>query len=143
VLVTVLAAACGGEPLEPLDGLPHALATPSCGPADEAIVAIYLAAEPIESLQPAVPFVQVHIPASLSGLRAGQEWHVLDFPTRLTAWLYDDNGTTFRLADRGEVGISEASSSEITGYVDLRFQGGTRIRGRFEADWQPRELLCG
>lgn len=135
-------AGCDGTPVDPPTGLPHSLATPSCGPADEPIIAIYLAATPIESLQPPVPFLQVNFPASFSELRPGIEWRVSEGYSAGAAWLYEIADTPV-MATSGEVEVTDSSASAITGFVDLRFSDGSRIRGRFEARWQPREMRCG
>ena len=133
---------CEGTPVDPPKGLPHALATPSCGPADEPITAIYLAAVPIGLLQPPVPFLQVHFPVSFAELRAGLVWRVSEAYTAGAAWLYE-NANTPVMANSGEVGITKSRADVITGYVDFRFSNGSRIRGSFEARWQARELFCG
>ena len=133
---------CEGTPVDPPKGLPHSLATPSCGPADESITAIYLAATPIESLEPPVPFMRVHFPASFAELRAGLVWRVSESYSAGGAWFYESTETG-ATATQGEVGITESTADVITGYVDFRFSNGSRIRGSFEARWQAREVFCG
>jgi len=128
--------------VDPPSGLAHSLATPSCGPADEPFTAIYLAAVPIESLQPPVPYVQVHVPESFAGLRAGLKWTVGESFPGGSAWLYSSASSPVA-ANGGEVGITGASEDAVVGYVDLRFSNGSRIRGTFDARRQSRQLLCG
>jgi hypothetical protein len=134
--------ACESAPVEPPKGLPHALATSSCGPTDEPGVAIYLSAGPVEVLQPLVPFVRVHVPALEFSVRAGQVWRVGTSGSEATGWLYRRADEPI-IAYRGEIGFTETASSEVRGYVDLSFTNGTRIRGRFNAVWEPRPIVCG
>lgn len=146
--ITVLAllgllAACDENPTEPPEGFPHALATPSCGPVDQPLVAIYLAAAPIETPQPAAPFVQITVPGPLSELRAGQSWPMTEDYSGGTAWRFVGGINPPIVANQGDVSITEVSSTMIRGSVNLRFADGTRVRGTFDAVWQPRELFCG
>ena len=83
-----LLAACDESPTEPPEGFPHALATPACGPVDQPLVAIYLAAAPIETSQPAVPFVQITVPGPLAELRAGQTWEITEDYSEGPAWRF-------------------------------------------------------
>jgi hypothetical protein len=135
--------ACNDEgPLEPLSEFPFALATPSCGPTDAPIVAIYLATQSFEVSQPVAPYVQVHVPTSSSQLKAGDVFEVNELFTAANAWFHG-SGVETREADRGEIGVTAFSASTLSGYVDLEFNGGPRFRGTFVAAWQPRQLFCG
>jgi len=138
-----LLAACDKNPTEPPEGFPHALATPACGPVDQALVAIYLAATPIETSQPAVPFVQITVPGPLTELRAGQTWSITEDYSQGTAWRFYSGSNPPVTANQGDVSITQVSSTMIRGSVNLRFMDGTRIRGTYDAVWQPRQLFCG
>jgi hypothetical protein len=138
-----LLAACEQNPTEPPEGFPHALATPACGPVDQALVAIYLAAAPIESSQPAVPFVQITVPGPLTELRAGQNWSISEDYSQGTAWRFYGGTNAPITANQGDVAITEVSSTMIRGSVNLRFMDGSRIRGTFDAAWHPLVLFCG
>jgi hypothetical protein len=143
-LLACLIAACGDAsvPTEPVSGLEHAVATNSCGPADGPAVAIYLAAQPVESLQPVAPYVQVQIGESFTALAAGSVYQVSDFFMEANAWFHG-SGVEMKIANDGEVGVTTKSSTALTGYVDLRFPDGLRFRGTFSANWEPRQVLCG
>lgn len=142
-LLLCLAAACSDDsaPTEPVNGLPYAVATNSCGPADGAMVAIYLAAQPVESLQPVAPYVQVHIHGSFADLAAGSVFQVSDSFQDANAWFHGSG--VERTANGGEIGVTSRTSTAIAGYVDLRFPDGARLRGTFSANWTPTQLLCG
>jgi hypothetical protein len=47
------------------------------------------------------------------------------------------------LASHGEIGITAVDASDISGYVDLKFDDGTKLRGSFKARLTPRVMLCG
>ena len=139
-----LSAACGDEsvPTEPVPGLPNAVATNSCGPADGPAVAIYLAAQPVESLQPVAPYVQVNIQGSFNALGAGTVFRITESYQVASAWFHG-SGVEVKIANDGEVGVTTKSATGLAGYVDLRFPDGLRLRGRFSANWEPRQMLCG
>jgi len=128
-------------PLEPLRGLPYAVATPSCGPADGPAVLIYMASMPIESLQPVAPFVQVNIWRSITALDAGSVVPISESLSDAGAW-FRGSGIE-RTANGGEVGVTSKSATTVSGYIDLRFPDGFSLRGSFTATWTPRQMLCG
>ena len=142
IAVVWLFACSSDSPLEPLDGLPHALATNSCGPTDAPIVLVYLASQPVDLQQPVSPFLQVHIPVSFTELTRDAVFEVGESFHDANAWFYR-SGLETTTATRGEVGVSHVSAGAISGFVDLEFEDGTRLRGSFSASWQPRQLLCG
>lgn len=143
-LVTLLVGACHeNSPLEPLAALPHAAATPSCGPADGPATLIYLASSPVELLQPSVPFIQVFVPGRFTESTPREVFDVgEDFNEEASAWFHR-SGVELQSATRGVVGITAFRGNLLTGYVDLTFPDGVRMRGTFTASWQPREILCG
>ena len=135
--------ACSDEsPLAPLSQLPFAYATPSCGPADAAIVLVYLAAQPFELTQPVAPFVQVHFPSASSELKAGDVFEIGQHYMEANAWFHG-SGVETRQASGGEIGVTAFNANTLSGYVDLEFDGGPTFRGTFMATWQPRQMLCG
>lgn len=143
-LVIFLVAACNeNSPLEPLTALPHAAATQSCGPADGPATLIYLASTPVELLQPSVPFIQVFVPRRFTESTPGDVFVVgEDFNEEASAWFHR-SGVEMQSARRGEVGITALRGNQLTGYVDLVFPDGVRMRGSFTASWHSREILCG
>lgn len=142
-LLAALVSACSDNGvLEPVNGLTHVIATPSCGPADGPQVLIILAAEPFELPQPISAHVKVTVPVSYTSLEAGQVYDVSESFDDANAWRAEDLSTVFQAVD-GEVGITSVSANAIAGYIDLEFPHRSRIRGSFNATWQPRQLLCG
>ena len=142
LLVTSLIVACDeNAPLEPLAALAHASATPSCGPADGPATAIVLAST--AELPPVAPFIQVFVPRRFTESTPGDVFVVgEDFNEEASAWFHR-SGVEMQSARRGEVGITALRGDQLTGYVDLVFPDGTRMRGSFTASWQAREIFCG
>jgi len=141
-LCVCLAAACSDDssPLAPLQDFTYAMATPACGPADGPMVLIYLATSAFES-QPVAPFIQVHIPKSFDDVDAGAVFPVSESFSDANAW-FRGSGVE-RTANGGEVGVTSKSTMVLSGYIDLRFPDGYRLRGSFIAKWVPRQMLCG
>ena len=143
LIATIWLLACGSDsPLEPLEGLPHALATNSCGPADASVVLVYIASQAIELPQPVAPYLQVHIPVSFGELARGDVFEVGESLEDANVWFYR-SGLETRIATRGEVGVTHTDASAISGYVDLQFEDGATLRGSYTASWHPRQLFCG
>ena len=145
LMVATLIVACDDDtPLQPLSALPHATATPSCGPADGPATAIYLASTPVQLPQPDVPFIQVFVPRRFTeSTTEGVVFRIGEnFDEEASAWFHR-SGVELKSATSGEVGITAFTGNLLTGYVDLEFPDGVRVRGSFSASWQHREILCG
>ena len=147
VLVACLLMACSDDPspLEPLQDFTYALATNSCGPADGGITVVYMATSPFHSVPPSAPYLQVHLPKSLSAISNGSVFPVSESFADANVWFHGSG--IERTANRGEVGVTSTSSATIStlvhGYVDLGFTDGFRLRGTFIAAWLPRQIRCG
>ena len=143
-LITSLVIACDDDsPLEPLTALPHATAIPSCGPVDGPATLIYLASTPVELPQPSAPFIRVFVPRRFSESTPGEVFEIgEDFDEEANAWFYR-SGVETQSAARGEVGVTALRGNQLTGYVDLVFPDGARIRGSFTASWQDLVMFCG
>ena len=143
-LVTALVVACHeSSPLEPLTALPHAVAIPSCGPVDGPATLIYFASTPVELPEPSVPFIRVFVPRRFSESTPGEVFEIgEDFNEDANAWFYR-SGVETKSAERGEVGVTALRGNQLTGYVDLIFPDGVRMRGSFTASWQNLVMLCG
>ena len=124
----------------PPKGLEFAAATFTCGPTDGPAIAIYLAPEPIESLNPPLPYVRLHVNRSLDQA-AGESW----------ARVGTDEGGAWRhtpipeveFATVGGIRIDEVEADNtIRGRVDVDFPSG-RVVGEFRAEWFDRTVLCG
>lgn len=141
-LVASLVMACNDDsPLEPLTVLSHANASPSCGPADGPATLIFLAST--AELPPVAPFIQVFVPRRFTEGAPGAVFQIgEDFNEEASAWFHR-SGVEMQSARRGEVGITSLQANQLTGYVDLLFPDGTRMRGSFTASWQDFQILCG
>ena len=143
-MVTFVVAGCGDNaPLEPLAALPYAAAISSCGPADGPATTIYLASTSVQLPQPEVPFIQVFVPRRFAESSGGDVFRIGEnFNEEADAWFHR-SGVELKSATSGEVGITELRANRLTGYVDLEFPDGVRIRGSFNASWQDVAILCG
>ena len=143
-LLTALVIACNEDsPLEPLTSLPHALAIPSCGPVDGPATLIYFASTPVELPEPSVPFIRVFVPRRFNESTPGDVFEIgEDFDEEANAWFYR-SGVETQSAARGEVGITALRGNQLTGYVDLVFPDGARMRGSFSATFQNLVMFCG
>ncbi len=143
-MVMWAAVACNSRsPLEPLSALPYATAVPSCGPVDGPATLIYLASAPFELTDPSAPYIQVFVPRRFTEDARGDVFQIGDqFNEESNAWFYR-SGVETQSATRGEVGITSLRENVLTGYVDLIFPDGVRMRGSFIASWQNRATFCG
>jgi hypothetical protein len=115
----------------------------SCGPADGPATYIYLSSTPVELPQPVAPFIQLFVPKRFSESTAAEVFAIGDdFNVEASAWFHT-SGVEPRQATRGEVGITSLASNRLTGFVDLVFPNGVRIRGSFNAPWHDPQTLCG
>ena len=143
-MVMWAAVACrDGSPLEPLSALTYVTAIPSCGPADGPATVILLASAAFELPQPSAPYIQVFVPRRFTESSSGEVFEIGEnFDEEANAWFYR-SGVETQSATRGEVGITSLRENTLTGYVDLVFPDGVRMRGSFIASWQNRETFCG
>jgi len=123
-------------------GLTYAAATRACGPADGPAVAIYLASTPVESLEPAPPYLRIYLWQPLDRL-AGRSWVLTGGEPEGSAWLHS-SATDYEVATRGAVTVSRvAPDGTIEGSADLTFPSTGRIRTGFRAVWVEQAMLCG
>lgn len=129
---------CGGVSGPP-EGLSHALAMNTCGPADGAATSIYLAGEPIEGVEPSsFPYVRIAIWRGVTQL-ASCSYRV---DTDAAGW-YFTGPNTFEIALGGSVTVERVGAGyRIEGVSDLQFPS-RRVLGTFSANWVQLELLCG
>lgn len=147
-LLGVLPTACtSGDIPEPARslaarGLTYAAATRACGPADGPAVEIYLAPAPVESLEPAAPYVRIYVWQPLDGL-AGRSWILGGGEPEGSAWFHS-SATEYEVAARGTVTVNRVTSdSTVEGSADLTFANAGRVRGGFRAVWISNSVLCG
>ena len=141
-LVVAFAMACSSDSVSaPLRGFVYAAAVFQCGPADGPAVAIYLAPNPVGSIEPSAPFVRVYVPVQLDQL-TGHVWPI-STNTEAAAWFHP-NASTYEIAETGYMIVSSVDSeSTITGSVDLHFPDAGHIKSEFRATWVPSHTLCG
>jgi hypothetical protein len=143
-VILVVPLACNppsGVPAPPV-GLPHSAAAPGCGPADGPAIAIYLSATPLESLEPAAPYVRVDVWQSLEHLTE-RPWRVAG-DNRDAAALHYSTATDYIVATGGVVTVNTVRADKtIEGSVDLSFGSARRVRGGFRAVWISRPVVCG
>lgn len=142
-MLLALAVACqsDGAPRPP-DGLPHAAAVRSCGPADGPAVAIYLAPTPVTAVDPATPYVRLTVFQPLGQLEGGS-WRIAAGDDAAAGWYFralDD----FEAATGGRVTVTEVrSDTTVRGTMDVTFPTAGRVTGAFEAAWISASPLCG
>ncbi len=141
-LVVAFAMACSSDATSPLfRGFVYSAAAFQCGPADGPAVAIYLAPNPVGSIEPSAPFVRVYVPVQLDQLTA-HVWPIAS-NTEAGAWFHADAFSS-ELAESGYMIVSSVDSDNtITGSVDLHFPDAGHIRSQFRATWVPSHALCG
>jgi hypothetical protein len=123
-------------------GLAHAAATRACGPADGPAVAIYIASAPVESLEPAAPYVRIYVWQPLDRL-AERSWNLAGGEPEGSAW-FQSSATDFEVAVRGTVRVNRvAPDGTVEGSADVTFPSTGRVRGGFRAVWVPNAMLCG
>lgn len=141
-LVVAVAMACSSDTISaPLRGFVYAAAAAQCGPADGPAVAIYLAPNPVGSIEPSAPFVRVYVPVQLDQL-SSHVWPISK-NTEAAARFHPD-ATTVEFAEAGYVIVNSVDSDNtVAGSVDLLFPDSGHIKTAFIAKWRPNNILCG
>ncbi|HMF99756.1 MAG TPA: hypothetical protein VK560_00780 [Gemmatimonadaceae bacterium] len=119
----------------------HAAATFACGPADGPALAIYLAQDPITSLEPAGVFVRVYVSGTIDEIRGA----ILPISSNsiAAAWFHP-NANDYEIATSGYLMVGSGSAgSTLEGSVGLQFPRAGDIHGAFHAEWIPTNVLCG
>jgi hypothetical protein len=134
--------ACSSDGVSaPLRGFVYSAAVADCGPADGPAVAIYLAPNPVGSIEPTAPFVRVYVPVQLNQL-TGQVWSVEGINAMAAASFHAD-ASTYEAATTGYLSVtSVGSDNTVTGTVLLQFPSGRLIMTEFRAAWLPRNSFC-
>jgi len=142
-LVVAFAMACSSDAVSPqFRGFVYSAATATCGPADGPAVAIYLAPNPVGSIEPSTPFVRVYVPVQVDQLTA-HVWPVAGTNAEAGAWFHRD-ASTYELAETGYMIVTSVNSDNtVTGSIDIRFPDAGHIKTAFSAKWQPNIILCG
>jgi hypothetical protein len=142
-MAAVIAMGCNSDGISaPLRGLKYSAATATCGPTDGPAVAVYLAMNPIGSIDPTAPFVRVYVPVTLAELEERRVWPVSG-RTMATAQ-FRANESTYEYAATGLLTVTSVDSdSAVSGVVDLLFPKAGYIKTAFRATWIPMRGLCG
>lgn len=141
-LIAALVLACSSDGVTGLAGrFDHAAATFTCGPADGPALAIYLAPDPITSLEPAGVFVRVYVPGTIDQIRA-VTWPISS-NSDAAAWFHR-NANNYEIATSGYLMVGSGSAGgTLEGSVDLQFPIAGHLHGAFHAEWIPTNVLCG
>ena len=118
----------------------YAAATNDCGPADGPAVSIYLAAVPLQALQPPTPYVRLIVWQPVGRL-AGRSWSL--GAGEAAAVRAESNDAT-DWATSGNV-IVEAVDADNTvrGSAELWFPDATKLTVTYAAVWIPSTTFCG
>ena len=140
-LAAALVLACSSDTVVgPAGQFDHAVATFACGPADGPALAIYLAPDPITSLEPSGAYVRVYVPGTIDEIRG----KILGISTNseAAAWFHP-NANEFEIAERGYLIIRSGTAGEtLEGSVDIEFPSAGHFHGAFHADWMSTNVLC-
>lgn len=134
---------CEGDTLAaPPQGLEHSRASRTCGPADGAATAIYLAGAPVTALEPAAPYVRVDIWAGITQITQ-QDWSLTGAQAAGAA-SYFSSASTLEAATAGQLHIETVNAdSSIEGSITLQFPTAGAVAGGFRASWLSRAVNCG
>ncbi len=141
-LISALALACSSDGvLGPSGRFDHAAATFACGPADGPALAIYLAPDPITSLDPPGAFLRVYVPGTISQI-SGRVWPIAT-NSDAAAWFHPATNAS-EIATNGYLMVGSANADKtVDGSVDLQFPSAGHFHGSFHAGWIPSNVLCG
>ena len=141
-MVVAVTMACQSDGVSPLfRDFVYSAATRSCGPADGPATAIYLAPEPVGSIEPPKPFVRIYVAAAVEQL-SGHAWQLSVGSSEGAAWLHSLDGS-YETATSGYMIVSSVGSDRtVLGSVYLEFPDAGRVSGQFSATWIPGTVLC-
>ena len=141
-LIAALALACSSDGVVgPTGRFDHAAATFACGPADGPALAIYLAPDPITSLEPAGVFVRVYVSGTIDEIRGAML--PISTHSNAAAWFHT-NANDNEIATSGYLMVGSGSAGgTLEGSVNLQFPSAGRVHGAFHAEWIPTNVLCG
>ncbi|MFN0180058.1 MAG: hypothetical protein ACKVZ0_14755 [Gemmatimonadales bacterium] len=139
VVLAAIFTGCGAEPSNTTFGA--ALAQNSCGPADGPAVEIQLALAPATELS-ARPSLQVMIYRARADA-AGRSWQINTSFDSAAGSFCPATGDC-ESATSGTVRLDPTTSvNAVSGTVEARFPIKGIVRGRFQAEWRERNILCG
>src|ERR1700682_4850295 len=141
-LIAAFGLACASDGVFGVSGrFDHAAATFACGPADGPALAIYLAPDPITSLDPPGAFVRVYVPGTIDQV-SGRTWPIAA-NSDAAAW-FRSTSRSYEIATGGYLTVGPARADKtVDGSVDLQFPSEGHLHGSFHAGWIPSNVLCG
>jgi hypothetical protein len=141
-VVVLVAMACRSDGVtSPIRHFEYSAATFSCGPADGPATAIYLAAEPVGSIEPATPFVRIYVTVAVDQL-SGHVWQLSDGSAEGAAWFHSLDASS-EIATSGYMIVSTVGNDKtVQGSVYLEFPDAGRVSGVFTATWIPGTIGC-
>lgn len=142
-MAVALAIACRSDgPAAPIRHFEYSAATFTCGPADGPATAIYLAPEPVGSIEPSAPFVRIYLTVAVEQL-TGHVWELSEGSSEGAAWFHSA-GASNEIATSGYMIVSMVGADRtVQGSVYLEFPGAGRVGGLFTATWIPGTVMCG
>lgn len=141
-LMAALVLACSSDGVLGASGrFDHAAASFACGPADGPALAIYLAPDPIASLDPPGAFVRIYVPGTVDQI-SGRTWPI-STNSDAAAWFHP-TAKNYEIATSGYLMLGPASVDKtVDGSVDLEFPSAGHLHVSFHASWIPSNVLCG
>jgi len=141
-LVAAAVMGCSSDATSPkLSAFVYSAAAATCGPADGPAVAIYLAPNPVDAIEPSGPYVRVYVAVQPSELTA-HVWPI-NGKSEAGAWFHED-GSTSELAEGGYMIVNSVESdNSINGSLEIFFPDAGHIKSQFHAKWLPNHVLCG
>jgi hypothetical protein len=141
-LLAVLVVACSSDGVFGTSGhLDYSAATFACGPADEATSAIYLAENPITSLEPAVPYVHIYLPVTIEQAASTRFWPI-SATTGVGAVAVASPGSIDAVTSGYLLIDSLSTDKTVHGAVDMEFPKAGHLRTAFHAPWMQPNFVC-
>jgi len=141
VLCVLLPGCAAKKVTAPPTGFEHAVVTAACSPTDGPAIAIYLAGSPIDSLEPAPPYIRLGIWQAEDQILA-QDWPVTGAGAAAEAWYYK-SASAPEAATAGAIHITDINvDSSVDGSVNLTFPTAGAVSGTYKATWLSRQVAC-
>lgn len=132
---------CGSDSvLRPPAELHYAVALNACGPADGPAVAIFLTQDPVETPNPAPPYVGIYIDLS-NGQLDGRVRSVKG-GNEATAWFQFSASPQEEASDGVVIATYSSTENTIDGSVDMTFPSAGHITHDFHAPLFPMQGVC-
>ena len=140
-LIAGLLVACSSDGVVgPSGRFDHAVATYTCGPAGGSALAIYLAPDPITSLEPPGVYVRLYVARTIDEIRGARL--PISSQSEAAAWFHS-NVDDSEIATGGYLMVGSGSAGEtLTGLVDLQFPTAGHVHGTFSAEWVTATVGC-